>query len=357
MDAPTPVQAQQRVDDIQAFRREIQRLDAAGVYRATDEQQSRINAFHDQLLRDYADRYATDPDSQSRNLSLGMRIASSIGALALSASLVFLFYRLWGFFSETTQSVILIAASAITLTLTGWLHKRDRFGHFCRLSAFIALACFVLNIIVLAQIYNLRSSDMALSTWAALALLLAYGCRSRLLLIAGLGALACFISTRITVWNGWMYGDFLQRPENFFIAAVALFVLPLLIDQRRFGKFAETYRLTGLLALFLPMLALANNARHMSYLSFSADSIENLYQIAGFVIAALLIWWGVRRNWAETFNTSVVFFSIFLYIKLFDWWWEAIPKYLFFFIIGIIALGILWGLSRLRNAMRQESMP
>jgi len=351
----SPVQAQQRADDIQAYRREARRLSSAGVHQPAPEQQSSIDDYHDRLLREYGDRYLIDTDQRAKRLSLGMRLASFIGAVALSAAAVFLFYQFWGFLSEIQQSAILAAASIGMLLLTAWLNKRDRFGYFCRLSALITLACFVLNIVMLGQIYNILSSDMPLLPWIVLAFLLAYGCRSPLLLAVGLTGLTAFIATRITVWNGWQWENFLLRPENLFIGALLIFILPLVVDQRRFGRwFAETYRLVGSLTFFLSMLFLATSGQG-SYLPFTSDTVENVYQLAGFILAALLIWWGIRRGWNESVNTGMAFFTIFLYIKLFDWWWELLPKYQFFFIIGIIALAILWALTRLRAMMKRET--
>ncbi|MOA16335.1 hypothetical protein D3C78_1365460 [compost metagenome] len=36
-------------------------------------------------------------------------------------------------------------------------------------------------------------------------------------------------------------------------------------------------------------------------------------------------------------------------IKLFDWWWELMPKYLFFLLLGLVAVLILMVLNRLRR--------
>jgi len=43
-------------------------------------------------------------------------------------------------------------------------------------------------------------------------------------------------------------------------------------------------------------------------------------------------------------------FCIFLYTKFFDWWWEVMPKYLFFLVLGLCAVLILLVLRRLRRA-------
>ena len=70
---------------------------------------------------------------------------------------------------------------------------------------------------------------------------------------------------------------------------------------------------------------------------------------AGFVASALVIWLGARRGWPETVNTGIVFFVIFLYTKFYQWWWEIMPKYLFFLVVGLTAVLILLILKRLRQ--------
>ena len=54
------------------------------------------------------------------------------------------------------------------------------------MAATLALACFMLNIYMLGQIFNITPSDKALLPWGAYALLLAYACNARLLLVIGL---------------------------------------------------------------------------------------------------------------------------------------------------------------------------
>ena len=87
--------------------------------------------------------------------------------------------------------------------------------------------------------------------------------------------------------------------------------------------------------------------------------MESIYQLAGFLFSALTIWLGLRRQWTETANTGVVFFVIFLYTKFYDWWWELMPKYLFFLILGLTALLVLMVMKRLRGTgdANAETMP
>lgn len=341
--------AQQRADEMAVFNRELARLEAAQVLQLSDEQQRQIKHYQQDLLNTFQRAFDIDQNTRARQLSLGMRIASFLGALALAASAFFLFYQFWGLFDERLQVVILICASLLSFGLTLWIQRRDSSAYFSKLAALVAFACFVLNIVMLGLIFNITPSDNALLPWAAYALLLAYATQARVLLAAGIVCLLAFIAARVGTWGGLYWLGFGERPENFLPAGLLIFALPLLISQQRFDGFAVTYRVFGLLALFLPMLVVAHWGE-ASYLDLSPSAIEAGYQLLGFAAAAGVIWLGVRRDWSEVVNTGLTFFVIFLYTKLFDWWWASLPKYLFFMLLGLTAVAILLILRRLRSA-------
>jgi uncharacterized membrane protein len=340
-------EAQQRSDDIRVFNLELQRLEHDGILQLDRAQRRAVDTHHHELLEQFANTFDIDVNLQARQLSLGMRIVSFLGALALSASVFFLFYQFWGWFTAVVQITILISASVLTFLATAWIKRLDGSGYFAKLAAMVAFACFVLNLVMLGQIFNITPSDKALLPWAALAFLLAYAYDLRLLLVAGQLCLIAFVAARVGVWGGMYWLDLGSRPENFFPAAIALFVLPQWIDQRRFAGFGMTYRIVGLLALFLPMLVLANSGR-ASYLPLDHKIIEGMYQLLGFAGTALVVWVGIRRQWNEVVNTGVALFVIFLYTKLFQWWWDVMPKYLFFFVLGLAALLLLFIFRRFR---------
>lgn len=352
-------QAQQHSDDIQAFYRELERLEQERVMTLEAEQKGVIQAHHHRLLTGYEQQFEIDRNTSAQQLSLGMRAASLLGALALAASLFFLFYRYWGLFSSTTvQAAILITASMATFALTAWLAQRDISGYFSKLAAMVAFATFTLNIVMLGQIFNITPSDRALLLWAAYGFFLAYLCDARLLLVAGIACLMAFIAARTGTWGGMYWLSVGTRPENFLPGALLVFLVPGFINQSRFSGFAATYRISGLLALFLPILVLSNWG-HGSYLNLDRDLIEGTYQVLGFVLAALVIWLGIHKGWRDTTNTGITFFVIFLYTKIFDWWWEIMPKYLFFLVLGLVALLILMVLRRLRHGtlLREKAAP
>jgi uncharacterized membrane protein len=340
-------EAQSRADQVDAFRRELAEIEGDHATRLTDSQRTAVDHYHETLLAALAERFDIDTNRREKRLSWGMKIASFIGAVGFAASVFFLFYQFWGRFGTTVQVAILITAPLLAMTATLVAANREKTGYFAKLFGLLAVACFVLDLSLLGQIFNITPSPNAFLVWALFAFLLAYATDARLLLVAGIVSLAAYLSARAATWSGCYWIHFGERPENFFPAALLLFLVPLL-PHHRFSGFALIYRVFALLLFFLPVLVLANWGS-ISYLSLSATAIEAIYQIAGFVVSGLAIWLGVRRNWPEVANTGNVFFAIFLYTKFYDWWWDWMPKYLFFLLVGLTAVLMLLIFKRLRS--------
>ena len=112
------LEAQQRADAIRVFRAELARLEGAGVLHLGADQRAAVDAHHDALLAGFSRDFDIDRDNRDRQLSLGMRIASFLGALALAASVYFLFYQSWGYLGTASQVAVLVAAPLIALALT-----------------------------------------------------------------------------------------------------------------------------------------------------------------------------------------------------------------------------------------------
>src|SRR4030066_1623823 len=90
--------AQKQADEIRIFQKELARLESAGVLTLTEAQHAALAAHHNGLLARFTQTFDIDRDARGKQLSLGMRVASFLGALALAASVFFLFYLLWGRF-------------------------------------------------------------------------------------------------------------------------------------------------------------------------------------------------------------------------------------------------------------------
>jgi uncharacterized membrane protein len=198
------------------------------------------------------------------------------------------------------------------------------------------------------QIFNITPSENIFLIWALLAFLLAYATDARLLLAAGIICISSYLSAKTGTWSGlyWIY--FGQRPENFFPAAFILFMVSFL-PHEKFSGFAVTYRVFALILFFIPVLILSNWGI-ASYMNFTRAEIEIIYQLSGFIGSAAVIWLGIKRGLPEVVNTGNVFFTIFLYTKFYDWWWDWMPKYLFFLVIGLSAILFLLVFKRIRNS-------
>ena len=355
MTVPTRSEAQQRVDEIRVFQSECERLHRDGILELSKDQSCAVGNYHRSLLARYADSYDIDATVKGKQLSLGMRGASFLGALALAASVLFLFYQFWGGLRTAVQISVLILASLGSYVATLWMQGKDSSGYFTKLVALLAFVCFVLNVVMLGQIFNITPSDKALIPWAALAFLLAYSCNLRLLLAVGILCLIAFVSARVGTWGGRYWMHFGERPENFFPAAVLLFALPIFLHRKHFQEFSSIYRIFGMLTFLLPVLVLSNWANG-SYLNVDRNLIEGSYQLIGFVVSASAIGLGIRRSWPEVINTGITFFVIFLYTKVYDWCWEIMPKSLFFLVVGLIAVLIMLILKRLRRAIAAQSV-
>jgi uncharacterized membrane protein len=348
MTTPDKASAQLRADQIQAFDRELAELKRHEVLSLTPEQQTAIDSYHEALFSELRQAFDVDRSQQEKQLSLGMRIASFLGAVALAASVFFLFYQFWGRLGTSAQVAVLVGASIASFVTTVVLAGRDASGYFTKLAGLVAFTCFVLNLSMLGQIFNITPTDNALLVWAALALLLAYAYDVRLLQVAGILCIVAFASARVGAWSGMYWIHFGERPENFFPIAIVLFLVPQWIDHRRFNGFDLSYRVSGMVTLLLPMLVLAHWGRS-SYLGLDPDIVEGGYQLLGFALSAGAIWLGLRRGWGHVINTGVTFFVVFLYTKFFDWWWDIMPKYLFFLVLGLAAILCLLILKRLRK--------
>lgn len=311
MSSITKTSAQQRVDQINAFNHELTELSGAQVLSLSAEQQSALSDYHQGLLNQFRSEFDIDHSQQEKQLSLGMRIASFLGAVALAASVFFLFYQFWGKLGTASQVVILSGASILSFTATVIVAGKDSSGYFTKLVGLVAFACFVLNIAMFGQIFNITPSDKALLVWSALALLLAYAYDVRLLQVAAVLCIIAFVSARVGAWSGMYWIHFGERPENFFPVAILLFFLPQWVDHQRFSGFALSYRIFGIVTLLLPMLVLAHWG-YGSYLNIDPDIVEGSYQLTGFIVSGVLIWYGIRRGWGHVVNAGVTFFVIFI---------------------------------------------
>ena len=352
--APTKAQAQARADQIRHFRNELELLKQQDVLQLSEASDTAVRDYHAQLLAALKQSQDVDLSEGAKHLSLGMQIVSFLGAGALAASVFLLFYQYWGYFSTAAQVVILCLAPLLSFALALLVRRYDASGYYAKLVALVSFACLVLQVSMLASIFNMASSPNAFALFAIYGFLLAYLLQVRLLLAVALGFGFAFVGAKIGTWMGsyWIY--FGERPEHFLLPALVFFFLPEIVDQRRYHGFASLYQILSAIGFFIAVLILANWGEG-SYLPWPAAVVEGCYQLLGFAAAALLVVYGLRRGLPYVMLTGNVFFALFLFTKFFDWWWDWLPKYLFFLLIGLTAILAMMVFNRLRKLQQGGS--
>ena len=338
-------EAQQRADRLRTFRQVLDEIERGGILALSEEQRAVLDPFLDKSLRDLAAQYDVDTSESQKQLSLGMRVISALGGLALCAAVFLFFYRFWGSIPTAGQVSILIATPLIGLAAMHFVSQRERTLYFTGLIGLVTFASFVLNLVVLGQIFNIISSPNAFLSWGAFAMALAYAYGLRMLLGAGLICWLIFVPATLVSWTGVTWQSFFQRPETVLVCGAATVALSLLVRE----DFSGTFCLIGLLAIYAPVLELWHNGSS-SFFSLDSTIIERAYQVVAFLAAALTIWFGIRTERTSIMNLGAAAFTLFLFIKFVDWWWDWMPKYIFFFLVGSIAIGLLLAFRKLREA-------
>jgi tRNA A-37 threonylcarbamoyl transferase component Bud32 len=342
--------AQRKADRIAAFREELTELRRAGLVRMTEDEVAAVERHHDRMLRDLIERFDVDVSERGKQLALGMRVVSLLGALALATSAFFFFNRIWGEISIPLQAAILGLAPLLGLGATDAIAARERAGYFTTIAALFTFACFVMDVALLSAAFAQTPALWGLLAWGTFAMILAGAYRLPLLRVVGVALLAAFVAAAITASSGGYWPRFPESPESLLPAGALLLGGRWLAGRPRRPAFAAIDRCLGLIFLLAPMFLLAI-APELSYLHFGPRSVGAAYQVMGFAVSAGAIALGVVRRYRESVYCGALFFVTFLYLKYVQWWWDWMPKYLFFLIVAMTAMAVLWALKRLRAAV------
>ena len=342
--------AQEAADRIRLLRQELSSEEVQSVLALTPEQLRRFDDWSREKLTSLAQQFDVDTSLSQKRVSWGMRIVSTLGGFALCAAVVLFFMRYWGYLNTPVQLIIVILTPLVALAGAELVARRERTRYITGLLALVAVASFILNLSVVGDIFNITSTERALLAWGAFAMLLAYRYGLRLLLALGLLLLISYAAATYTSEMGYHWLEFYDRPEHFLLLGALVFAVPFVRPHVRNLDFPPVYRLVGALVFFIAMLSLAEGGVP-SYLPWDAKNIERLYEIAGLTFSAGAIWFGITRSWNGIVNTGAAFFTVFLFTRLYHWWWDWMPKYLFFALIGALGIALVLVFQRMRKKM------
>jgi hypothetical protein len=322
--------AQRRADQIRAFRRELAALEEERVEALTPDRRVLVFAHQDALLTSFARSFDIDRSEAGQQLSLGMRLASAFGAAALIAAIVSFFYRIWGTLAVPAQVGLLTAAPLAALGAMLVAARRERTLYIASLCAIVACGAFVLQTIMLGDLFNMRGSAHVLAVWAAFGFTVALPFR---LPIPFAGAVAAAVS---------------------YVAALLIMETVLLPAAGAYAAWSAAPRElqpwargTTLVMALAAVIALST-FESASVLPIGRRSIAWLYQVVAAFLSFAVVWHGLRTGRREVVVIGAGFAAIFLLGRFVDWWWDWMPKYLFFLILASLAIASIWLLRRMR---------
>ncbi len=335
-----------RAQRIRQFQAELTQLEQEGGITLTSEQQVRLANHLNRLLSSLPGQAGGDAPDASRRVSWGMKVAALLGGAALFAALVLFLHRIWGYLPLSAQVLLLTAVPLVLLAATGLASARRVDRYYVSLLALATAAAWVAELNAVGMVLNLQASPHVLLVWGLFFALVAYACEVRLLLSAGLVLLAVYSAALILAAQGWHWDAFIHNSQYLLPAAVVLYAVPWFAPRLVPGDFDRVYRLCGA-GLGLLAILLLSTAGDLCCGGLAPDLVAAGYQTAGLLISAGVITHAVRLGWKGLLNLGSMAFLVFLFIRLHAWWWHLMPKYLFFFLIGLTAMGLLLVFRRL----------
>jgi lipid-A-disaccharide synthase-like uncharacterized protein len=334
------------VHRIRAFRAELEALNAAGVAPLTQAQSEEIVRYHDALLQQLALEHDVDRTDAAGQLSRGMQIAAFIAAVALTAAVYSLVARFWGRLDLPLQATLLCAFPLMALVGVELSSQRERTLYIASIFALVAYGTYWLAVFVLSELVNVPVTPVALWGGAlfGVALALPYGFR----IIFGGALIALLVALAGSVFQaaGMPWTLVPEYPEIVTAAAFLLvFVAPRLATPHR--AFAAVTRGVAFAVGFAGLLLLST-AGPASLLPTPSRVTEVIYQAAMLIAATTALVVSVRKQWTETVFIAAAALTLFIFIRFVDWFWDALPRFVFFFLLAAVAFAWLVALRRLR---------
>jgi|CXWL01.1.fsa_nt_gi uncharacterized membrane protein len=345
--------AQQRADRILAFRAELVELESSGVATLDPSMAAQIRAHHDGILARLATETEVDLSRGEARLSAGMRTASILGAAALSAAWGFFVAAMWNDIGRPARLALVTVPPILLAIGTAIAARREKSGYVASIVATVAVIAFGVNLTALGALYDLPDSRNFLLAVGSFAMILAYGYRLVLPLLGGIVGVGGWLWSLAAIPQGrWWDGAYGQFEPLLLLGLVALGV-PAVV-RRGPPSFTTAWRACGAAAVMVALLVLGETHHASLFDGVNRSLLEGGYQLLGGAAFAVMIWQGLARDRGELVRAGTVGMGMLLFLRAVDWFWELMPKWLFFLLVGALAFGTLLLLRRLRLAERRQ---
>lgn len=341
--------AQRRVDRIRAFRTELEALKSAGVLPLTPDQEQALTGYHTQLLARLTSQYDVDATDRAGQLSRGMRLLSFFGAVALTAAVYSLVSHYWGRLDVPMQAALLAAFPLVALAGVEISARRERTLYVASLFALVAYGTFWLAVWELSDTLDIPLTPLFLWGGVVFGLALAIPYRLRLILGAALVTLAVAMAASVFQVAGTEWPMFFERPEIWMMSGFSLIGLAVPLARVDRG-FAPVVRLAAF-AIGLTCVLMLSVSGSSSLLPIAPRVAETMYQVVMLLMCVTTLVVSIRQRWSETTRLAAVMFALFLLARYVDWFWEALPAYVFFLILAALSFVWLLAIRRLRGRL------
>jgi hypothetical protein len=343
------VTSRDRLRQLLAFREEVATLRHEGVVDADDATLARIAVRHDELLAAAARDERIDLTREEARLSAGMRLATLLGAMAFSIAWGMFVSSMWDDLGEMAKLLLIWIPPILLVVATEAATRRESTGYVANILATVGAIALAVATVATTRLYELEPSRWQLFLVGVYALALAY--RHRLIMPLLIGAPA------IGAW-GWSLAAVLRAEpwqQAFEVAepAVVMGAIALVIGTIRRSdpmEFRFVLRAGGVVAICWALLVLGV-AGEASWFG-PGNVVEGSHQVIGALAFLAMVWHGLRTDDPILARGGGVALVLFLFLRMVDWFWDAIPDWLFFLLVGALAFGALLLLQRLRRRQR-----
>jgi uncharacterized membrane protein len=336
----------ERVRQVRAFRAEVRALEAEGVLHSDDPALQAASEHHERLLARLAAEGDVDLTSEAERLSTGMQVASLLGTVALSTAWAMFIDSTWGELDRTGRLLLmwlplpLITAGAFAAA------RRERSGYLASIAAVVGCIAAVV-----ALVGTDRALDHGETRWPFIGLGvygLALGYRLRLVLplALGIGGLGAWLWSLEGLLRGATLNAAFEYAEPAAILGAAAMAVAVRHPVQPPG-FRETWRFVGVVTLITALLLLGLWGRSSWF--GPGTLVETAYQVLGFAVLVLVVRAGIRADDRTLVRAGTVGLLFFLFFRMVDWFWDAVPGWLFFLLVGLAALAAQQVMQRLRR--------
>jgi hypothetical protein len=188
---------------------------------------------------------------------------------------------------------------------------------------------------------------MAFLVVGLFALSLAYGYALTLPLIVGIAGLSVWGWTLGAIPLGLWWRQGFTVIETLLLTGVVMMTVP--VWTRGPAKFSPWWRGAGAGLVAVGLLLVGESGNFSGFTSVGLRTIEYFYQVVGAITLTTMMVWGIRRDQRVVTQVGALGAVFFLYLRLVDWFWKLVPQWLFFLMVGGLALAVLFLLRRLRR--------